>query len=77
MADRTPEQVAEFDQTHAAISASLDLLVDAYRTLIAAGEPRDLLVASQGEYLRLHFDHDSLTEHLTVAIQRLAETTDG
>lgn len=71
--DRTPEQVAEFDQTHAAIAGSLDILVTGYRTMLANGEPRDLLVASQGEYLRANFTHDSLSEHLTVAVQRIAE----
>ena len=67
----TPAQVAAFDQAHADIGRSLDALVTAYRQSLAAGEPPELTIAVQGQWLLANFEPIALAEHLTIAIARL------
>ncbi len=76
MADPPPyttAQLARFDQAHAIVSQSLDALVVTFGEMLAAGEPRELSIAGQGEWLRQNMTHEALAEHLTVAVARLAE----
>ncbi len=69
----TPGQVASFDQAHALVAASLDTLVDGFRSDVAGGEPFELTLVAQGRWLAANFDHEALAEHLSVAVARLAQ----
>jgi len=69
----TPGQVAAFDQAHADVGASLDTLIEMYRQALADGEPPELTIVAQGQWLAANFEPIALAEHLTIALARLAE----
>lgn len=69
----TPDQLAGFDQTLAALSANLDLLIDMYRAELADGQHPDISLAGLAEWLRANHDVAELAEHLAAAVRRLVE----
>lgn len=73
----TPAQVATFDQAHADVGQSLDVLIGMYRRGLADGEPAELTIVAQGRWLAANFERVALAEHLTVAIARLAKRPEG
>jgi hypothetical protein len=75
--EATPGQLATFDQAHAEVAASLDVLIASFNNIRRENyEPREMTIAAQGMWLREHMHADALAEHLTVAIDRLAERED-
>ena len=67
----TAEQHASFDQTHAAWSASLDVVIDSYRCELADGQNREISMAGLSQWLSATMDAGALAEHLAVAVDRL------
>jgi len=67
----TAEQLASFDQTHAAWSASLDVVIDSYRCELADGQNREISMAGLSQWLSATMDAGALAEHLAVAVDRL------
>jgi hypothetical protein len=69
----TSGQLASFDQTHAAWSASLDNVIDAYRCELADGQSREISMAGLSQWLSATMATVALAEHLAVAVARLLE----
>ncbi len=69
----TPDQLASFDQTHAALVENLDDMAAVYRSMLADGEHPDISLAGLGEWLvqASGLDHVGMAEHLAVAVRRL------
>ncbi len=67
----TTEQLASFNQTHAAWSASLDVVIDTFRAELADGQNREISMAGLSQWLSATMDSGALAEHLAVAVGRL------
>lgn len=73
----TPAQLASFDQTFAALNATLDALVTVYGGQTAEGHHPDISTAGLAEWLLAQNDAVALAEHLAAAVRRLHEADEG
>ncbi|MER7002227.1 hypothetical protein ABT297_04150 [Dactylosporangium sp. NPDC000555] len=69
----TPDQLADFDQIHAALDASVDTLIGMYGAELADGQHPAITLAGLATWLVAHGQPEALAEQLAVAVRRLHE----
>lgn len=65
--------LADFDQKHAAILFSISTLIEAFEQLKVESKSKEFAIFAQASWLFENFEKDALSEHLSVAIQKLSE----